>query len=141
MLHYMERSTIHYLKHKGWSNVQIAQFTGHHRDTIARVLREEVEKKPQSRQRLSTVAVFEAQITVWLDKRLPVIRMLELAREDVEHPYQGGETAFYDYVRHPSGERASSRRTTWRCALKGCQGSSYKSIGVRCATCRSPKKE
>lgn len=25
--------------------------------------------------------------------------MLELARVDVEHPYTGGETAFYDYVR------------------------------------------
>ena len=62
MLHFMERSTIHSLKHKGWSNVQIAQFTGHHRDTIARVLREEMDKKPQSRQRLSTVAVFDAQI-------------------------------------------------------------------------------
>src|SRR5690349_18441045 len=99
MLHYMERSTIHYLKHKGWSNVQIAQFTGHHRDTIARALREEVDKQPQSRQRLSSVAVFETQINSWLDKGLPVIRMLELAREDAEHPYQGGETAFYDYVR------------------------------------------
>ncbi len=38
MLRYMERSTIHYLKKKGWTNVQIAEFTGHHRDTIARVL-------------------------------------------------------------------------------------------------------
>jgi len=38
MLQFMERSTIYYLKHKGWTNVQIAEFTGHHRDTIARVL-------------------------------------------------------------------------------------------------------
>ncbi len=37
MLRYMERSTIYYLKQKGWSNVQIAEFTGHHRDTVARV--------------------------------------------------------------------------------------------------------
>ena len=74
MLHFMERSTIYYLKHKGWSNVQIAQFTGHHRDTIARVLREEVDKQPQSRQRPSAVAVFDAQINTWLDKGLPVIR-------------------------------------------------------------------
>jgi IS30 family transposase len=47
----MERSTIYYLKQKGWTNVQIAEFTGHHRDTIARVLREEVDKKPKTRQR------------------------------------------------------------------------------------------
>ena len=35
MLQFMERSTIYYLKHKGWTNVQIAECTGHHRDTIA----------------------------------------------------------------------------------------------------------
>jgi hypothetical protein len=62
MLHYMEQSTIHCLKHKGWINVQIAEFTGHHRDTIARVLREDVDKKPQTRQRLSPVAGFDLTI-------------------------------------------------------------------------------
>src|SRR5947208_226505 len=59
MLRYMERSTIYYLKQKGWTNVQIAEFTGHHRDTIARVLREDVEKKPNTRNRSSAVAVFD----------------------------------------------------------------------------------
>jgi transposase len=108
MLHYMERSTIYYLKHKGWTNVQIAEFTGHHRDTIARVLREDVDKHPQPRQRASAVAVFDAQITNWLDKDLPVIRMLELARADTERPYQGGETAFYDYVRKMRRARKQS---------------------------------
>ena len=99
MLRYMERSTIYYLKQKGWTNVQIAEFTGHHRDTIARVLREEVEKHPKTRNRSSAVAVFDAQIAQWLDKKLPITRMLELARADEEHPYTGGETAFYDYIR------------------------------------------
>jgi transposase len=99
MLRYMERSTIHFLKHKGWTNVQIAEFTGHHRDTIAKVLKEAVDKKPQPRQRESRVDVFRPQIASWLDENLPVIRMLELAREDHEHPYTGSETAFYDYVR------------------------------------------
>ena len=79
MLRYMERSTIYYLKQKGWTNVQIAEFTGHHRDTIARVLREEVDKKPKTRQRTSAVAIFDAQIAQWLDQHLPVSRMLELA--------------------------------------------------------------
>ena len=79
MLGYMERSTIYYLKQKGWTNVQIAEFTGHHRDTIARVLREEVDKKPKTRQRTSAVAIFDAQIAQWLDQHLPVSRMLELA--------------------------------------------------------------
>jgi transposase len=99
MLRYMERSTIYYLKQKGWTNVQIAEFTGHHRDTIARVLREDVEKKPKTRQRISAVAAFDAQIATWLDQNVPVSRMLELARADTDHPYTGGETAFYDYVR------------------------------------------
>jgi transposase len=99
MLRYMERSTIYYLKQKGWTNVQIAEFTGHHRDTIARVLREEVDTQPKTRNRSSAVAVFDAQIAEWLDKNLPVTRMLELARADTDHPYSGGETAFYDYIR------------------------------------------
>ena len=99
MLHFMERSTIYYLKQKGWTNVQIAEFTGHHRDTIARVLREDVEKQPQPRHRSSAAAVFDAQIRAWLDQNLLVSRMLELARADAEHPYSGGDTAFYDYVR------------------------------------------
>src|SRR5256886_11932152 len=99
MLRYMERSTIYYLKQKGWTNVQIAEFTGHHRDTIARVLREEVDKKPKTRERTSAVAVFDAQIAEWLDQNLSVIRMLELARANADHPYAGKDTAFYDYVR------------------------------------------
>jgi transposase len=99
MLRSMERSTIYYLKQKGWSNVQIAEFTGHHRDTIARVLREEVDKKPKPRERSSTVAIFDAQIAEWLEQDISVIRMLELARANTGHAYAGGETAFYDYVR------------------------------------------
>jgi transposase len=110
MLRYMERSTIYYLKQKGWTNVQIAEFTGHHRDTIARVLREDVEKKPKTRNRSSAVAVFDAQIREWLDKNLLVTRMLELARGDGEHPYSGGETAFYDYVRKVRRARKQTPR-------------------------------
>jgi transposase len=110
MLRYMERSTIYYLKQKGWTNVQIAEFTGHHRDTIARVLREEVDKKPKTRQRESRVAVFDAQIVSWLDQNVPVSRMLEMARAETEHPYTGGETAFYDYVRKMRRARKQTPR-------------------------------
>jgi len=35
----MDRSTIHYLHQRGWSKTEIADFVGHHRDTIARVLK------------------------------------------------------------------------------------------------------
>jgi transposase len=110
MLRYMERSTIYYLKQKGWSNVQIAEFTGHHRDTIARVLREEVDKKPKTRERTSTVAVFDAQLAEWLDQDVSVIRMVELARANTDHPYTGGETAFYDYVRKVRRARKQTPR-------------------------------
>ena len=110
MLRYMERSTIYYLKQRGWTNVQIAEFTGHHRDTIARVLREDVEKKPKTRHRSSAVAVFDAQIAEWLDQKLPVTRMLELARADGDHPYTGGESAFYDYVRKVRRARQQTPR-------------------------------
>lgn len=99
MLKFMERATIYYLKQKGWTNVQIAEFTGHHRDTIAKALKEEVDQKPKKRNRKSAVSVFDAHIQEWLEQNLPVIRMFEMARVHPDHPYTGSETAFYDYVR------------------------------------------
>jgi transposase len=99
VLNFMERATIFYLKQKGWNNTQIAEFTGHHRDTIARVLKEDIEKKPAKRDRTSAASVFDEQIQGWLDQKLPVIRMLEIARADKIHSYTGSETAFYDHVR------------------------------------------
>lgn len=110
MLHFMERATMYYLKQKGWSNVQIAEFTGHHRDTIAKVLKEPVDQRPKQRERSSALDVFQAQISAWLDEPLPVICMLEKARSDLDHPYQGSETAFYDYVRKRRRARQPSPR-------------------------------
>jgi IS30 family transposase len=77
MLQFMDRATIHYLSQKGWSNVEIAEFVGHHRDTIARVLREPLDQHPAPRQRTSAVAVFDTQIRTWLDQKWSVQRMLE----------------------------------------------------------------
>ena len=95
----MDRSTI-YLRHqKGWTNVGIADFLGHHRDTIARVLREPRDQQAAKRQRTSSVAVFDVQIRAWLDQHLSVQRMLDLARADPDHPDRGKDAAFYDYVR------------------------------------------
>ena len=98
MLRFMDRSVIYYLKQKGWSNTEIAAFVGHHRDTIARVLREPLDRESPRRARPSQVAVFQQQIEAWLEQRLPVQRMLELARDDPAHPYTGSEAAFYKYV-------------------------------------------
>jgi transposase len=94
----MERSTIYYLKQKGWSNSQIAKAVGCHRDTVRKVLCAAVDYQPEPRQRESQVAVFDELIYGWLEQNLSVRRMLELARNHPEHPYQGGDTAFYDYV-------------------------------------------
>lgn len=95
----MDRATIHYLHHKGWSKTEIAQFTGHHRDTITRVLKEPLDQQPAPRQRTSAIAVFAPLITTWLDQQWSVQRMLEEARQHPEHPYRGSPAAFYDYVR------------------------------------------
>jgi hypothetical protein len=51
---------------KGWTNVQIAEFTGHPCDTIAWVLREGVAKALKAHQRIRAVAVYDAQLTEWL---------------------------------------------------------------------------
>ncbi len=112
----MERSTIYYLKKKGWTNTQIAEFTGHHRDTIARVLREPVERPPAERERHSAIEVFDEQITGWLEQGLNATRMLELARADGEHPYTAGPTAFYTYIR--KRRRALGQRTAQEIAVR-----------------------
>jgi hypothetical protein len=96
MLNFMERAAIYCLKQKGWNNTRIAEFTGHHRDTIARVLKEEMDKKPQKRHRTSAISVSDEQIGAWLDKNVSVKRGLEMARAAQNHPYRAGETAFYD---------------------------------------------
>ncbi len=110
MLRYMDRSTIHYLKQKGWSNTQIGAFVGHHRDTIAkevghnrrtvaRVLREPVERTSAKRQRRSRVDPYRPHIERWIGEGLTAVRMLELAREDAEQPYTGSRSHFGEMVR------------------------------------------
>jgi transposase len=99
MLNLMDRATIHYFRQKGWTKTEIAQFTGHHRDTITRVLKEPIDQQPAPRQRTSAIAVFAPQIASWLDQQWSVQRMLEEARQHPEHPYRGSPAAFYDYVR------------------------------------------
>ena len=99
MLRYMDRSTIHYLHRKGWTKTQIAAFVGHHRDTIARVLREPVDQQPVARPREPLAAAFAERIGGWLDEGLSVRRMIELARADSTQPFTGSDVAFYSYVR------------------------------------------
>lgn len=99
MLQCMDRSLTHHLKQKGYTNTQIAKVIGCHRDSVARVLRESPDKQPAQRERPSQVAVFHDQIQTWLNQNFSVKRMIERARADADHPYQGRDPAFYAYVR------------------------------------------
>ena len=96
------------------------EFIGHHRDTIARVLRSRLTSTgpaPAHQRRRR----FDAQIRTWLDQHLSVQRMLELARGRPRPPLSGRTAAFYDYVR-PLKRRARACPGTWPCALKGLPG-------------------
>ena len=95
----MERSAIHLLAKRGKSQRQIAEELGRNRRTIARVLREPVEQRPAKRYRRSKVDPYRAQIVAGLAAGLTAARMLELAREDVAHPYRGGDNVFRSMVR------------------------------------------
>ena len=99
MLTFVERSTIQYLNKRGFTNTAIGEIVGHHRDTVKKALSEPVFRQKIPRKRTSAVAVFDEQIKTWLEQQVKIKRMLELAQADPDHPYAGGETAFYDYVR------------------------------------------
>jgi len=98
MLRQMERSAIKVLAKRGKSVRQIAAELGHSPTTIVRVLREPVEVGPVHRRRRSQVDVYGAQIRQWLAEGLPVVRMLELAREDPVQPYRGSRSRFGEVV-------------------------------------------
>ncbi len=91
----MERSTIHYLKQKGWNNSQIAKAVGCHRDTVRRIMREPVDHEPAPRQRTSQIAIFEEAIHGWLDQNLSVRRMLELHMSNHIQPDADFDLAAY----------------------------------------------
>jgi transposase len=94
----MERSAIHLLHKRGKSQRQIARELGFDRETVARVLKEGVEPPPLHRKRSSIVDPYRDQIAQWVKDGLTAARMLEQARADKEHPYDGGHAVFRDAV-------------------------------------------
>jgi len=90
----MERSTVHLLHKRGKSLRRIANELGRSKSTIARALSQPVDLQPHSRQRTSNVDPFREQIAEWLKQGLSGVRMLELARDDAEHPYRGGSSVW-----------------------------------------------
>jgi transposase len=105
----MERSTIHLLAKRGKSVRQIAAELGRNRRTITRALREPVDQPPARRHRPAQVDPFRPQIAHWLQDNLSIVRMLELARADPDHPYTGGRSVFGDMVRRIRREHHQQR--------------------------------
>lgn len=99
MLRQMERSAIHLMAKRGKSVRQIAAEVGHSPTTIARVLREPLDRQPAPRHRRSKVDPYRDRIAQWIGEELPAVRMLELAREDPERPYTGSRSHFGEMVR------------------------------------------
>jgi len=99
MLRQLERSAVHLLAKRGKSQREIAGELGLSRMTVARVLREPIDKQPAKRNRSSSVDPFVDQVKAWLADKLTIVRMMELARADPDHPYLGGRSVFSDYVR------------------------------------------
>src|SRR3981081_935105 len=95
----MERSTIHWLHKRGKSQREIASELGRSRSAVARALSEPVDQQPSGRRRKSSVDVFREQIAEWLKQGLSGVRMMELARDDADHPDVGGGSVCWGAVR------------------------------------------
>jgi transposase len=105
MLGQMERSTVQMLVKRGISQRQIARELGRNRRTVARALREPVEQGAAKRAWRSQVDVYRERIEQWVADGLPVVRMLELVRGDVDVPYVGSRSQFGEMVRRIKRER------------------------------------
>lgn len=99
MLRQMERSTVHLMAKRGKSVRQIATVLGRSPTTIAEVLKEPVDREAAPRHRRSGLDPWKSRIEGWLGEGLSVVRMLELAREDLDEPYMGSRSHFGEYVR------------------------------------------
>jgi transposase len=109
MLRQMERSAIQVMAKRGKSVRQIAAELGRSPTTIARVLKEPVDKPPPTRRRRSKVDVYRSQIEAGIGEGLSNVRILERARADAAQPYRGGRTVFDDLVRRIRRELAQQQ--------------------------------
>ncbi len=95
----MERSTVHLLSKRGKSIRQIATELGRSPTIIAKVLKEPVDRESAPRHRRSGLDPWKERIEGWLGEGLSAVRMLELARADLDEPYTGSRSQFGEYVR------------------------------------------
>jgi len=96
MLDVMERSAIKVLKRRGLTDVAIAEALGCHRTTVAAAVVAPLEVSTQ-RDRGSATDAYRAEIEAWVQREVPVRRMLELVRAG-DPPYTGSQSAFYARV-------------------------------------------
>jgi transposase len=111
MLRQMERSAIQVMAKRGKSIRRIAAELGRSPTTIARVLKEPVDRPPPRRRRRSQVESYRLQIEQGIGEGLSNIRILEKVRSDAAQPYRGGRTVFDDLVRRVRRELAQQQAT------------------------------
>jgi transposase len=104
----MARSTIHFLRKRGMTQTAIAAHVGCERRTVARVLEQPVDHRYRRRTPLSAWASWEPAIGEWLDAKLPIKRMLELARADATTPFTASPATWYRLVTGVQRARAAS---------------------------------
>jgi transposase len=109
MVRQMERSAIHVMAKRGKSLREIGEELGHSPTTIARVLREPMDRAPAQRRRQSQVDPYRDQIEQWLTEKPPVVRMLQLARSDPKQPYTGSRSQFGEMVRRIRQDRVQEQ--------------------------------
>src|SRR3981081_1614968 len=95
----MERGTIHLLHKRGKSRGKLAPELGRSLSAVARALSEPVDRQSSVRRRKSSVDAFREQIAEWLKQGLSGVRMMELARDDADHPDVGGGSVCWGAVR------------------------------------------
>lgn len=94
----MDRSAVKALRKRGKSLREIAAIMGCDKDTVQRVLASPSAKRYERNSTGSSVDRYRDSIIDWIKGEVTVQRMLELAREDKENPYEGSRSVFYRRV-------------------------------------------
>lgn len=113
MLKEMERNVIKWMNKKGKSYTEIGSEVGCHRETVAKVIKEPINKKYERECSGSQLEKYREQIEKWIKSELKVNRMLEKAREELEPLYEGSRSIFYEYVGKLKRELNEKGIETW----------------------------
>ena len=94
----MDRSAVKALRKRGKSMREIAAIMGCDKDTVQRVLTSPSAKRYERDATGSSVDRYKDSTIDWIKDEVTVQRMLELAREDKDSPYEGSRSVFYRRV-------------------------------------------